>query len=81
MIRVEADNVTIDFKGATLRSHDDVWHDLDHFEGTGLLIQGRKNVTIRNARMNGYRWNIRVVNSENVRLEGCEVGQSRSIRR
>src|SRR5947208_475570 len=61
VLRVQADNVVIDFKGATLRPREDVWHDLDHFEGTGLVVQGRKNVTIKNAHINGYRWNIRIV--------------------
>jgi parallel beta-helix repeat protein len=79
VLRVDADNAVIDFKGATLRSRDDVWRDLDRFEGAGILIQGRKNVTIRNARVEGYRWNVFIVDCENVRLENCDFGLSRAI--
>jgi parallel beta-helix repeat protein len=77
-VRVEADNVTIDFQGATLASCDVAGAKRETFEGIGINIEGRKNVTIKNAVVHGYQFNIRVLNCQNVRLEGCDVSYSRA---
>ena len=79
-LRVEADNVTIDFQGAVLASCDVLAAEREAFEGAGINIEGRKNVTIKNAVVQGYRHNIRAVDCENVDLEGCDVSYSRAHR-
>jgi parallel beta-helix repeat protein len=75
-VRVEADNVTLDFQGATLQSCDVDKAKRDKLVGIGIDVQGRKNVTIKNAKIHGYKYNIRVLDSENVRIESCDVSYS-----
>ena len=78
--RVREDDVVLDFKGGGFQSGKPPSSDLSSYTGTGLLVEGRKNVTIRNLTVRGYRFNIRLVNCQNVRLENCNVSGSRSIR-
>lgn len=78
-ITVKGDDITIDFGGAFVRGDKDVYHNRENFDGVGLLINGCKNVTIKNGHFEGFRFNIKVVNSENVRIENCGVNFSRAI--
>ena len=57
-VRIEADNVTVDFQGATLQSCDIAKAKRDTLKGFGINVQGRKNVTIKNAKVYGYKYNI-----------------------
>jgi parallel beta-helix repeat protein len=77
-VRIDADNVTVDFRGAVVTSCDVKTARRDGFDGTGILIQGRKNVTIKNAVVHGYRYNIRVLNCRNIQLIGCSACYSRA---
>lgn len=77
---VKEDNVTLDFKGGVILSGKPVNPDRSQLTGTGLLIQNRKNVTIKNLNVKGYRFNVRVVNCENVRLINCQASASRTLR-
>lgn len=77
---VKQDNVTLDFKGGVILSGNPVNPDRSALTGTGVLIKGRRNVTIKNLTVKGYRFNFRVVDCENVRLENCQASISRSIR-
>src|SRR5688500_5269812 len=77
---VREDNVVLDFKGGSILSGKPVNPDQSGYTGTGLLLEGRKNVTIRNLSVKGYRFNIRVNNCQNVRLENVNASGSRSIR-
>lgn len=79
-LTVRGDNITVDFAGAYVRGDKDVYHNRESFDGVGLLIDGCKNVTIKNANIQGFRFNIRIVNSENVHIEHCDVSFSRAIR-
>lgn len=74
------DDVVLDFKGGSIQSGKPPKPDQSTYTGTRVLLEGRKNVTIRNLTVRGYRFNIRLVNCENVRLENCVVSGSRSIR-
>ncbi|HWA83369.1 MAG TPA: right-handed parallel beta-helix repeat-containing protein, partial [Fimbriimonadaceae bacterium] len=76
---VKGNDLTIDFAGAYVRGDKDVYHNRENFDGVGLLIDGCKNVTIKNGHFEGFRFNIKIVNSQNVRLENCEVNFSRAI--
>lgn len=78
-IRIEADDVVVDFGGAVITGNDAATPQ-ERFEGVGILIEGKKNVTIRNAVVSGYHHNIRVTNCENVVIEDCDVSRSRGHR-
>jgi hypothetical protein len=75
-VRIEADNVTVDFQGATLQSCDITKAKRDTLRGIGINVQGRKNVTIKNARVYGYKYNVRVLDAENVEIKFCDVSYS-----
>lgn len=79
-VTIKGNDITVDFNQAFVRAQKDVWHSRENFNGTGLLIDGCKNVTIRNLNVQGFAFNVRVINSENVRIENCDVSFSRSIR-
>lgn len=79
-ITVKGENITVDFGGAYVRGDKDVFHNRENFEGVGLLIDGCRNITIRNAHIQGFRFNVKIVNSQNVRLENCDLSFSRAIR-
>jgi len=77
-VQVGADGITIDFQGSTLQSPDMERGRLETFNGIGLAIQDHKNVTIRNAHIHGFQFNIKVLRSSGVKLENCELSLSRS---
>ncbi len=79
-LTVRGNDITVDFGGSHVRAEADVYHNRENFNGVGLLIDGCKNVTIKNANIQGFRWNVKIVNSQNVRLENCDLSFSRAIR-
>jgi parallel beta-helix repeat protein len=79
-ITIKGNDITVDFADAYIRGDKDVYHNRENFNGVGVLIEGCTNVTIRNAHVQGFRFNVRVVNSHNVRIENCDVSFSRAIR-
>ncbi|GMV37090.1 MAG: hypothetical protein AMXMBFR61_15980 [Fimbriimonadales bacterium] len=79
-IHVAADEVTLDFQGAVLCTCDVHQGARDTFEGVGIRIEGRKNVTIRNAVIRGFRYNVFAAGCEGLRLENCDVSFSRAQR-
>lgn len=79
-ITIRGNDIVVDFTGSYVRGDKDPFHDRENFEGTGLLIDGCRNVTIKNGHFQAFRWNIRIVNSVNVRLENCDVSMSRALR-
>jgi parallel beta-helix repeat protein len=79
-VRIGADNVTVDFQGARIESCDVQSAEREKFQGIGLNIEGHKNVKIKNAVIRGYKFNIRALDSENLRIESCDASYSRSDR-
>lgn len=79
-IVIKGNDIVVDFNGASVRSRAEVVKDRESFDGVGILVDGCKNVVIKNATAKGFRFNVKVVNSTNVRIEGCDVGYSRAIR-
>ena len=69
VLHVEKDGVEIDFQGATLQSADPRTLDLTRVEGMGIFLDGHKNVTIRNAKVHGYFFNIKAVHAAGLKLE------------
>lgn len=79
VLQVEAEGVTVDFQGATL------WGVLkdenrEAFDGIGISVKGCKNVTIKNANVHGFKYNIQVLECNKAVVEGCDVAKSRAMR-
>ena len=72
VIRIEADGVTVDFGGALLLgSAGDV--EPDGYAGFGIRVEGRKDVTIRNATIVGFKVGIYARECTNLRILDCNV--------
>ncbi len=78
VVRITADNTVVDFSGATLAATPGPDRNLAKAEGIGILVEGAKNVTIRNARVHGYAFNILARNAPGLTLEGCDVSFSKA---
>ena len=72
-IRITGKNIEVDFSGLKLSSG---IKGQDKFAGVGILVDGARNVVIRNANVTGYKYNIVVRNSKRVLVTGCNVGGS-----
>ena len=80
VLQIQADNVVVDFQGATLAAMTLDGADLSKADGIGISVQGAKNVTIRNAKIHGYAFNIRATASPGLKLEGCDVSLAKAQR-
>ncbi len=69
---IEGEDLVIDFAHALLRSSLPPTRP-DLFIGTALLIQNSKNITIRNAQIQGYRIAILARNVHGLVIEGCTL--------
>lgn len=69
-VRINADNVTIDFAGVELVGGEG---DPDTFKGMGIVVEGRVNVTVKNARVRGYKVGIYARDCHGLVIEGCDV--------
>lgn len=78
VLRITADDVTVDLAGAHLRGAEP-GVDPDAYEGVGIWITGDR-VTLKNARVSGYRCAIRVSGATGVVLAGCDVSDNRRQR-
>lgn len=72
-VLIEGDNITVDFQKAILVGSPSA--NADEYVGRGIVIRG-KNVTVRNAIVRGYKVGIYAENSENIRLEDCDVSRN-----
>jgi nitrous oxidase accessory protein NosD len=71
-IVVRGDGITVDFNGAVLEGGPrDA--DPDSYSGTGILIDGGAQVTLKNAVVRGYKVGIRAQRSPDLRLTGNDV--------
>jgi len=80
VLRIEADNVVLDFQGAVLAPAKGFAADLDRAEGYGIVVAGARNVTIKNARVHGYFVNVHAVGAAGLTLEACDASFSRAHR-
>jgi len=80
VLRIEADNVVLDFQGAVLASGKRFDENLDRAEGYGVVVAGARNVTIKNARIHGYFVNIQAMKAPGLTLEACDASFSRAHR-
>jgi parallel beta-helix repeat protein len=79
-VTIAADDVVVDFQGAVISAGEGVESRLDQLEGCGIVVRGRRNVTIRNVVVRGYRFNVCVTGGEHVRIEDSDVSYSRGHR-
>lgn len=77
-VQIEADGVTVDFQGATLQSPATPGGKQETYEGVGISVNGHKNVTIRNAIVHGFQYNVKALNCSALKIEDCALGWSRS---
>lgn len=71
VIHIVADDVTVEFApGAVLRGSPDKVPP-DQMAGTGIRIDGHRNVTIRGARVSGFKVGVLATNAPGLVVEGC----------
>jgi len=77
---VRGNDFTLDMTGRVLRSSLASGQIQESFTGTGVLLDGCQNVTLKNVDISGFRYNIVLRNCSKVRLVGCQVDKSRALR-
>ena len=77
---VKGSNFTLDLTGRKLVAGRPPNVPQEQFVGTGILLDGCKNVTIKNADVAGFQFNIVVRNCQNTRILNCVANSSRAIR-
>ena len=71
---VRGDNITVDFAGRVLEGTSPETMP-DKRKGTGLWVSG-KNVTIKNARVRGYKIGLLAQNAPGLRITNCDFGNN-----
>lgn len=74
VILITADDITVDFNGAELRGSKTTATP-DEFAGWGIRITG-KNVTLRNARVRGFKAGIYATAADGLVIEDCDVSNN-----
>jgi len=69
-----ADDITVDFQGATLNGAPD-GRSPDRYAGKGIVVRGR-NVTLRNANVRGYQVGIYAEGATGLTITGCDVSDN-----
>jgi parallel beta-helix repeat protein len=76
---VKADNVTIDFNGAELIGcQADI--SPDKFSGFGIVSGGYNNITVKNARIRGFKVAIHIQGGKDIVVENCDVSHNYAMR-
>lgn len=65
-IVIAADGVTLDLAGHVLTGPGAKL-------GTGIMIDGRRNVSVRNGTLHGFGFGVQVANSVNVKVQGLQI--------
>lgn len=71
VLQIGADNITVDLQGVELWGGKE--DEVDQYFGIGVSLGGHKNVTIRNASVHGYQFNIRVTNASSIQILDSDV--------
>ncbi len=69
---IRGENITVDFSGAVLAGGPDA-ADPDTYDGVGILVDGGRNVTIKNAVVRGYKIAILARRSPDLRVSGNDL--------
>ena len=70
VVLIEGNNITIDFKNATLKGSNAL-KNADEFFGVALLIQNSKKVTVKNLTVKGFKVALIARNVEELILDNC----------
>lgn len=75
VIHIDADDITVDFDGSVLRGAEPSkpWNELT---GTGVRLDGHTNVTIRNARVHGYKVGVHASNADGLVFEQADLSDN-----
>ena len=65
-IIIGADEVTLDLAGHVLTGPGGK-------QGTGIMVDGRRNVSVRNGTLHGFGFGVQVANSVNVKVQGLQI--------
>ena len=65
-IVISASNVTLDLNGNTVSTR-------SRGNGRGIVIDGGKNVVVRNGKVNGFALNVGVLGGQNVKVDGLQI--------
>jgi len=76
VIHIKASDIVVEFTGGELRGAGREVRG-DEYEGFGVRIEGRKNVTIRGAKLRGFRSGIYATKADGLTLENCDVSDIR----
>ncbi len=87
VILVSADNIEVDFQGATLTGVAGISRtgirsgiERENFEGIGIAVNGHRNVRIKNANVFGYKWNVMLLNAKYCSVRDCDFSWSKAER-
>lgn len=72
-LRIDADNITLEFADGSILRGADPSTPPDTIAGTGLLIQGRRNVTVKNFQAAGYKVALAAGNADGLRIDGATI--------
>lgn len=71
LMTIEGEDIVVDFQQSVLRSSMAPTQP-DRFAGVAVLIRNSRNVTLRNARIHGYKIAVRAINCEQLTIEYCD---------
>ena len=77
---IRGEGFTVDCRGAVLQGADPTKVPASDFKGIGILLDGCRDVTLRNAVVNGYMVGILARGCRGIRLEGCDASRNRCER-
>lgn len=77
VIRVEASDITIEFAPGSLLRGADAKTRPDEYRGCGIRINGRKNVTLRNAAVHRFWCGIHATGADGLTLENIDASDMR----
>ncbi|MCS6917026.1 MAG: right-handed parallel beta-helix repeat-containing protein [Chitinophagales bacterium] len=72
VVVIEGEDIVVDFQQAVLRSSLPVTQP-DRFQGVAILIRNSRRITLRHARIHGYKVAIRAENVEHLVIEHCDL--------
>ncbi|MFH0981162.1 MAG: NosD domain-containing protein [Planctomycetota bacterium] len=73
-VQIVGDGITVDFQGAELIGCEEDTPP-DSYSGRGIVVRGR-NVTLKNAKIRGYKVGIYAEDSPGVTITGCDVSRN-----
>jgi parallel beta-helix repeat protein len=77
---IRGQGFTVDFQAAVLEGADRTKVPADKFKGIGILLDGCRDVTLRNAVVNGYMVGVMAKNCIGIRIEKCDACGNRRER-